>query len=123
MDRAFGRRWVERTERNIVGARFPCLHRKMAAGVTGLANLCRGTEERPGRTDVTVILTEVHAISTEAFGKANAVVDDECDVQVLTNPKQGLGKARKLMLLYILDSKLECSREPWLERCFQSIRK
>jgi len=93
----------------------------MAAVVAGLADLRGRTEQRPRLPNVSVALTKVDAVGTEALGERHAVVDDEGDVCVGADPLQGLGKPRELMFADVLDAQLEGGRDPRLEGCLQAV--
>ena len=100
--------WSEESaERDIVGAGFTRLHREMAAVVAGFANLGGGTKQCPAPPHVAVVLPEVDAVRAEALGKGHAVVDDERDCGIGTDPLQRRCEPRDLVLPYVLHSQLE----------------
>ena len=82
-----------------------------------------GPEQRPRLADVAVALAEVHAVGAEPLGQRHAVVDDEGDVRVGADALQRLGEPRQLMLVHVLDPKLECRGEARLERGLQAVGK
>lgn len=114
---------MEGSEGDIIGTRFARFHPQMAAVVTGPADLRRRAECGAGYAYISVALAEVNSAGGKPFGKRDAVVDDESDIGVGADALQRLGKPGKVMLLPVLDTKLEGRRKTGLERRSQPVRK
>src|SRR5690606_24980323 len=97
----------ECAERDIIGARLPCLHRQMAAVVAGHADLSGGTKQSPRFAGIAVALAEMDSIGSNPLRQAHVVVDDEGDIPLGTDLLQWLGKPGGLVLVDSLHPELE----------------
>jgi hypothetical protein len=95
----------------------------VAAVVAGAADLCGGPEDCPGFANVAIALAEMDSVGAKPLCKRDAVVDDEGDVCVGANALQRFGETGELVLLDILDAKLERCGESGLERRLQPVGK
>ena len=111
-----GRSREERSESDIVRARFARFHREVAAVVAGHADLCVLAENFAGFARVAVVLTEMNAVCAQALGEANAVVDDERHVSIGAHPLKWRSQRRNSMVVDALQPKLEGGNRPITER-------
>ena len=119
----FGLAGKERSKRNVVGARLARLHRQMAAGVTGYANLCLAPQTLARLVDQPVLLPQMNAVGTQSPGQCDAVVDEERAVGIPANSLEWLGELGRFVLVDPFDAELECRDWPRPKRTCQPIGK
>jgi hypothetical protein len=104
--------WVKGPKGNIICACLSRFHREMATVVTGNANLRVAAKQFACFANVTITLTQMHAVSLQPFGERYAVVNDKRYIMRGADCLQGLCQGSSLMLVHILYAKLECGDWP-----------
>jgi hypothetical protein len=119
----FGLAGKERSKRNVVGPPLARLHRQMAAGVTGHADLCLAPQTLARLGYQSVLLPQMDAVGTQSPGQCDAVVDDERAVGIPANPLEWLGELCRFVLVDAFDAELEGRDRPRPQRTRQAVRK
>src|SRR3546814_16837197 len=88
------------------------LHREVAAGVAGYADLRIGAEQTPRLLRIAVALPQMDAVGADPLRQRHLVVDDEGGVVRGADRLQRLGEPRRRVLLDVLDAKLEGRARP-----------
>jgi hypothetical protein len=97
----------KRTKGNIVCPGVPRIHRHVAAGMTGNADLRFLAQPVAGITRVAIALPQMHSIRAQSLGQTDRIVDDEGNFAVRANALQRFGEPRRFMLVHAFDAILE----------------
>jgi uncharacterized protein YecE (DUF72 family) len=115
--------WEKRPEGDVVRPRLAGFHRKVAAGVTGYADLRLATEDLARLAHIAVALAEVDAVRTDPTRQGDAVIYDKGAIMGGAQVLERAGEPRGCMLVQALHAELERCHRPGRQRALEPGRK